>query len=186
MRLLLALLRTRTRKYARLCHNSTGPYWARNTWLDACHTTHLAPGGAMPVPLPVPCGLSTWPHSAFGSLGEGDTPLFREPARERASLRLSLLLAAGKELLPNVETGITIGVAAHTTRGTEYLRTARSRVRGCVAVARDLRFTDGALAARIARAHLAGDDPPLPTPYTDCSGRSCSAASTRASRFPSG
>src|SRR5579859_5878893 len=101
-RLLPALLRTRTRKYARLRHNSTGPYWARNTWLEARHTMPPALGGAMPVPFPMPCGFGAWPPSAFGFLGDWDTPLFREPARERASLRLFLLLVAGKEPLPNV------------------------------------------------------------------------------------
>ena len=137
-RLLPALLRTRTRKYARLCHNFTGPYWARNTRPDACHTAHLAPGGAMPVPLPVPCGLRMWPHPAFGSLGERDTPLFREPPRKRGSAGLFLSLVTGKEPMPDVKTCIAIGVAAHTTRGTEHQRRARSRARGRIAIARVL------------------------------------------------
>lgn len=75
----------------------------------------------MPVPFPMPCGFGRWPRSAFGCLGEWNTPLFREPLRMQRSLRLFLALVAGKEPLPNVEAGVTIGVAAHSTRGAKHL-----------------------------------------------------------------
>src|SRR5947209_1934105 len=115
----------------------------------------------MPVPFPMPYGFGKWPPSAFGCLGEWNTSLFRGPPRKRGSSRLFLWLVAGKEPLPNVDTGVAIGIAAHITRGAEHQWRARSIARGrlSLAVPRDLRFTVGALAARIAWIHPAGDDP---------------------------
>jgi hypothetical protein len=70
-----------------------------------CCTIQLNPGGAVPVPFPVPFGFGRTgtvrmqPAAVFGvpstvlraCLGERNTYLFRGPARERASVRLFLI-----------------------------------------------------------------------------------------------
>src|SRR5215472_1402099 len=98
-----------------------------------------------------------WPPCAFGCMGELNTSLFRGPPRKRVSLRLFLLQVVGKKPLPNVETGVAISIAAHTTGSAEHKR--NTRILLAFAVPGDLRFTLGTLANRTARAHTVGDDP---------------------------
>src|SRR5690348_12283012 len=106
----------------------------------------------------MPCSGNRWLLTALGVLGDGHTCRFHDPAgTDPASLRLFLcdeLAIAGKEPLPNDQTGISISMPAHLTGGTP-----NQRCTNCIALLRmpaliitdDLRTTSGTVPARIAR-----------------------------------
>jgi len=83
----------------------------------------------MPVAVSMPCEVGRWPTCAFGVLGENNTCGFLHPpctSHRRMRLFLERFLIAGNEPLPDDQTGISIGISAHSARLAEGKRRAGS------------------------------------------------------------
>ena len=126
----------------------------------------LPTGGAVPVPLPVPCGFGVRPTPAFGCLGEWDTFPFRDPGRKRPGWRLFLsdTTITNEQALADIEAGVPVGITPHLTVGAIDQRCTGTVALGrfALAVAGDRFPTHRAPAAGVAGTHPAGEQALFP------------------------
>src|SRR6266516_6995651 len=124
------------------------------------------PSCAVPCALSSPCRASErdGPFLRLACLREGNTCGFlHPPCTSHRSMRLFLerFLAADNEPLPNDQTGISIGIAAHLTLLTEAKRCARGIAYDGLplGIANDQAMAASACSGRIAGVHPAGNHP---------------------------